>query len=103
MQVDLKTGKVLDKYTIPNDCIDLANNNGAYLYDDLLAVLTVRDSHDLPCHSKGLGSCAPFGLCPCTADCFIPADTRPGRAPVASSAVRSISCAAPPGKALLGR
>ena len=44
IQVELSSGNVTDRYTIENDCVDLANNNGAYLYDNLLAILTV--GHD---------------------------------------------------------
>lgn len=39
--MELSTGVILDRYTIANDYIDLTSNNGAYLYDDLLAVLAV--------------------------------------------------------------
>jgi hypothetical protein len=49
MQMDLSTGVILDRYTIANDCIDLTNNNGAYLYDNLLAVLAVCIIPSLQC------------------------------------------------------
>ena len=48
IQVELSSGSVTDRYTIENDCVDLANNNGAYLYDDMLAILTVGLPIDSP-------------------------------------------------------
>ena len=43
---------ILDRYTIANDCIDLTSNNGAYLYDDLLAVLAVCIIPTVLCRSN---------------------------------------------------
>ena len=45
VQVELSSGNVTDRYTIENDCVDLANNNGACLYDNLLAILTVGHNY----------------------------------------------------------
>ena len=42
MQLELNTGTVVDRYTIEDDCVDLTANHGAYLFDDMLAVLAVR-------------------------------------------------------------
>ncbi|CAL5221239.1 g3393 [Coccomyxa viridis] len=41
MQLELNTGTVVDRYTIEDDCVDLTANHGAYLFDDMLAVLAV--------------------------------------------------------------
>lgn len=41
LQLELATGRLMDTYTIPNDFIHLANNSGANLYDDLLAICAV--------------------------------------------------------------
>ena len=44
LQLELATGRTMDTYTIPNDFIHLANNSGANLYDDLLAICAVSFS-----------------------------------------------------------
>lgn len=44
LQLEMATGRTMDTYTIPNDFIHLANNSGANLYDDLLAICAVSFS-----------------------------------------------------------
>ncbi len=48
LQLDMGSGEVLDQYSIPNDFIHLANNSGANLYDDLLAICAVCASIQFP-------------------------------------------------------
>ena len=54
MQLELVSGRILDRYTIEDDCVDLTANHGAYLFDDVLAVLAVRRKPEAPCQARPL-------------------------------------------------
>ncbi|KAK9862287.1 hypothetical protein WJX84_004876 [Apatococcus fuscideae] len=53
--LELASGQVRDTYSIPNDFIHLANNSGANLYDDLLAICAVNSQtiHLVHVHPAG--------------------------------------------------
>ena len=48
VQLELRSGILLDTYSIEDDCVDITANHGAYLFDDLLAVLAVRFRPQMP-------------------------------------------------------
>ena len=65
LQLELATGQATDTYCIPNDFIHLANNSGANLYDDLLAICAVRPPLAAPCPQYDHLSFNLHGVCPC--------------------------------------
>ena len=69
VQLELATGQVRDTYCIPNDFIHLANNSGANLYDDLLAICAVRLSLAATCPQSDPLPFSLHGVCPCQHMC----------------------------------